>query len=102
MADHETAANVVPLNPAPAKSKSRARPGKRTRATLSRRRRSSPLPAATTETAAATDAIPRFDPVIHFAARAAAPPRVLAVAVFALGLMAAAAKPAWCWRWSAS
>ena len=90
MADHETTANVVPLNPAPAKPKSRARATKRTRTAQSRRRRSSPLPAATMETAAATDAIARPDPAVHPVARNAVPPRVLAVAVFALGLVTAA------------
>jgi hypothetical protein len=90
MADHETTANVVPLNPAPAKPKSRARTTKRTRTAQSRRRRSSPLPAATAEAAAATDAIARFDPLVHPVARNAVPPRVLAVAVFALGLVTAA------------
>ena len=87
MAETETA-NVVALNPSPAKSKSRATGAKRARATRSRRRR--PAPPATPETAAATDVIARFDPVIRPAVREAVPPRVLAAAVFALGLVTAA------------
>jgi hypothetical protein len=90
MAEIETA-NVVALNPVPAKSKSRSSGAKRARATRARRRRSpSSSPTATPETAAATDAIARADVVLCPAARAAIPPRVLAVAVFALGLATAA------------
>jgi hypothetical protein len=88
MAESETA-NVVALNPAPAKSKSRASPAKRARATRSRRRRPSAVPPATPETGAAT-AIARSDPAIHPVTRDAAPSRLLAVAVFAVGLVTAA------------
>jgi hypothetical protein len=89
MAEIETA-NVVPLNPAPAKPKSRVSGAKRTRATRSRQRRPSPLPTATPAPAAATDAIARSVPVIHPVPRDAAPNRFLAVAVFAVGLVTAA------------
>jgi hypothetical protein len=89
MAESETA-NVVALNPAPAKSKSRPSSAKRTRATRSRRRRPSAPPTARPETAAATDAIARSDAVIRPVVRDAAPSRVLAGAVFAVGLVTAA------------
>jgi len=89
MAEIETA-NVVPLNPAPAKPKSRPRSAKRLRGDRPRRRRPASAPAATAETVAATDAISRSDPVINPVARDAVPSRVLTIAVFALGLVTAA------------
>ena len=90
MAEIETTANVVTLNPVPAKPKPRGRSAKRPRTPRSRRRRTSPPPAMMPEAAAALQAIARSDPAIDPAARAAVPPRVLAAAVFALGLLTAA------------
>jgi hypothetical protein len=88
MAESETA-NVVALNPAPPKSKSRAS-AKRPRATRARRRRPSAPAAAAPETAVATEATARSAPVIHPVSRDAVPSRLLAVAVFAVGLVTAA------------
>jgi hypothetical protein len=89
MAESENA-NVVALNPAPAKSKSRAPGAKRARATRARPRRPSSVPTATPQPEAATEALTHSHPVIRPAARGAVPPHVLAVAVFALGVVTAA------------
>src|SRR5262249_28915735 len=62
-------------------------PGDRPR----RRRPTSPSPVATAEKSAATDAISRAQPSTHSTAPVAAPSRLLTVAVFALGLVTAAA-----------
>jgi hypothetical protein len=88
MAESETA-NVVALNPGPAKTKSRASSAKRTRATRSRQRRPSTL-ATAPDKAGATETIARPDPVIDLAAREVVPSRVLAAIVFAVGLVTAA------------
>ena len=88
MAESEIA-NVVALNPAPAKPKSRGSSAKRTRTTRPRRRRPSP-PTVMPEPAAATDAIARIHPASHPVVRAAVSSRFLAVAVFGVGLVTAA------------
>jgi hypothetical protein len=89
MAETETTANVVPLNPTPAKSKSRQSSANRARGNRRRRAPKPSQPAGAFEAAPADAILPaRLD--AHAVRRDGVPSRVLAATVFGLGLLTAA------------